>query len=46
VGVFFWARINNLNNNFMNTNKKDSIVLYTDKHGNIELRADVKKNTL
>ena len=30
----------------MNTNKKDSIVLYTDKFGNVELRADVEKDTL
>jgi hypothetical protein len=31
---------------FMNSNRKDSIVLYTDKRGNVELRADVEKNTL
>jgi hypothetical protein len=30
----------------MNTNKKDSIVLYTDKRGNVEFRADIEKNTL
>ena len=30
----------------MNTNLRESIVLYTDKRGNVELRADVKKDTL
>jgi hypothetical protein len=27
-------------------NKKDQIVLYTDKNGNIELRADIERDTL
>ena len=30
----------------MKTIIKDSIVLYTDKRGNVELRADVKEQTL
>jgi len=30
----------------MKTNKKDQIVLYTDKSGRVELRADTKKDTL
>lgn len=30
----------------MNTNKKDRIVLYTNKKGNVELRADVERDTL
>jgi hypothetical protein len=36
-----------VNKNFhMNTDKKDSIVMYTDKQGKVELRADVEKDTL
>jgi hypothetical protein len=30
----------------MNKNIKDQIVLYTDKQGNVELRADIEKSTL
>ena len=30
----------------MNTNKKDQVVIYTDKHGDIEFLADIKKDTL
>ena len=30
----------------MNTNTKDSIILYTDNKGNVELRADAQKDTL
>ena len=30
----------------MNTGTRDKIVLYTDKQGNVELRADVEKDTL
>jgi hypothetical protein len=30
----------------MKINKKDQIVLYTDKNGNVELHADVEKDTL
>jgi hypothetical protein len=44
--VIFGAGIISFNTTFMNINKKDSIVLYTDKRGNVELRADVDKDTL
>ena len=30
----------------MDNNKKDKIVMYTDKNGKVELRADTKKDTL
>jgi hypothetical protein len=30
----------------MNTKNKDQIVLYTDKQGNVELRADIERETL
>ena len=30
----------------MNTNTKNLIVLYTDKKGNVELRADADKDTV
>ena len=30
----------------MKTNKRDQIILYTDKNGNVELHADIEKDTL
>ena len=40
------AWIITLMHNPMSTNRKDQIVLYTDKNGKVELRADTEKDTL
>ena len=40
-----WELLSN-KKSIMKTIIKDSIVLYTDKRGNVELRADVKEQTL
>jgi hypothetical protein len=44
--VFFVRGLLIFNKNIMDKNKKDKIVMYTDKNGKVELRADTKNETL